>query len=369
MAEKTRNIRDKPEDALEFLKKISSELVDENAELKNELELKERELDLIYAVIRKVTFSMNWDEIQDRVVELVMDFFPVVRFFLIALYGDNNTIFIRMKSSKNGQGQISDAVVLPFKVDENTRWDEVVSTEEWSRYFEQKDEIRGLQSSFIPLSFQDHELGFLMICKHRNEEYGKSEWRFLCTIANYVGSVIDNSHLFQLARTDALTGLFTRRFMKLRLARELEWATRNGSKIAVYMLDIDHFKKINDTYGHPCGDQVLVELANRLRRIQSRNEQIYRYGGEEILVCAHECGIDEALERGELIRGIIGGEPFTMHCGDKNVSKTITVSAGVAVFPEHASTMEELVDAADRALYAAKQSGRNRVVAFSGDIE
>ncbi len=369
MADKRLSIYDNPTDSIEFLKKIAGELVNENAELKNNLDLKERELDLIYAVIRNVTFSMNWDDIQERVVELVMDFFTVVRFFLIALYGDNNTVYIKMKSSNNDECPISDEIRMPFQVDENTRWDEVVSTEEWSRFFESMSIIKGLQSSFIPLSFQDHELGFLMICKHSNEEYGKSEWRFLCTIANYVGSVIDNSHLFQLARTDPLTGLFTRRFLKQRLSREIEWAARNGSRIAVYMLDIDHFKRVNDTYGHPCGDQVLVSIANRLRKVHTRSEQIYRYGGEEILVCSHESDRAEAVERGELIRSVIADEPFIMRCGEDTVSKTITISAGVAVFPEDAATMEDLIDCADKALYAAKETGRNRVVAYSTDLD
>ncbi|MCK5843467.1 MAG: sensor domain-containing diguanylate cyclase, partial [Victivallales bacterium] len=331
---------------------------------------KDRELDLIYTVIRKITFSMGRDEIQKRVSELVVDFFPIVRFFLIALFGENNNLHLKMKygGEQSREAAVTDILPMPFPLDENVKWDEIVSTDEWSQYFEKVDLV-DVQSSFIPLSFQDRELGFLMICKNQEEEYSKSEWRFLCTIANYVGSVLDNSYLFHIARTDPLTGLFTRRFLNHKLKRETEWAALSDSSIAVYMLDIDRFKVVNDTYGHPAGDQVLAALAGRLHAAQKEHEQVFRVGGEEMLVTSHGISREKAIERAEWIRALIADKPFTFTSGGENVSRTITISIGVAVCPEDSANPEELLSKADLALYASKSNGRNRVTAYSPEID
>lgn len=159
------------------------------------------------------------------------------------------------------------------------------------------------------------------------------------------------------AMHDSLTGLFNRRYLDEMLERELARAKREGPPLTVMMLDIDHFKKLNDTYGHPAGDEVLRSLAARLRE-HSRAEDIpCRYGGEEFLLVLPNMSRDDALTRGEHWRQDI--EMMRIEVGGLTLS--ITISIGIATFPNHGDTRETLIQAADKALYTAKHNGRNRV--------
>ncbi|MFC1474515.1 diguanylate cyclase [bacterium] len=341
------------------LKSITADLINENAELKNALEVKERELALIYTLNRKITFSMEWDEIQEMVVELIMDFFPVVRFCMIALYGDDNELTLKIKGGDDPV--VSNRLRVNTDIDETSQWDEIVATEEWNSYFSGIDFIKSLQSSFIPLAFNHHQMGFLMICKHKNVQYDKDEWRFLSTIANYVGMVLDNSRLDKISRTDSLTGLYNRWFFSHRLNREVARATRDQSSLSIFMIDIDHFKKVNDTYGHPAGDQVLVQLSKRIRDFAERGEQVFRIGGEEIVLLLPDLEKNEAASRAEELRKIIADRPFVFGEPDSEISKAITVSIGVATFPTDAADEKELFSMSDQAMYRAKSHGRNKV--------
>jgi diguanylate cyclase (GGDEF)-like protein len=158
---------------------------------------------------------------------------------------------------------------------------------------------------------------------------------------------------------DGLTGLFNRHFMEIALERELRRAARHNKPVAILMLDIDHFKEFNDTYGHDAGDTVLRELGEAL--LQSvRNEDILcRYGGEEFVAIMPELSLDAAMERAESLRRMVS----EMRVRIRGESlREITLSIGVAVYPQHAETLEEVLRAADRALYEAKHLGRNRAI-------
>jgi diguanylate cyclase (GGDEF)-like protein len=167
------------------------------------------------------------------------------------------------------------------------------------------------------------------------------------------------SRLEQQSIRDALTGLFNRHFMEIALEREIQRSVRHDKPVAIMMLDIDHFKQFNDTFGHEAGDTVLRELGEVL--LQSvRNEDILcRFGGEEFVAILPETALDAALERAEALRRLVR-ELKVRHRGESLCE--ITMSIGVAVFPQHAETPAEIMRAADRALYEAKHLGRNRVV-------
>ena len=163
--------------------------------------------------------------------------------------------------------------------------------------------------------------------------------------------------LRQQAMHDSLTGLFNRRYLDEMLERELARAKREGPPLTVMMLDIDYFKKLNDTYGHQAGDEVLRCLADLLRD-HSRAEDIpCRYGGEEFLLVLPNMGRDDALSRAEQWRHEF--EVMRMRFGKDTLSSTISI--GIATFPDHGHTRDTLIEAADKALYAAKHNGRNRV--------
>ncbi len=145
---------------------------------------------------------------------------------------------------------------------------------------------------------------------------------------------------------------------------ELRRAQRHGRPIAAIMVDVDHFKRFNDTFGHEAGDLVLRELAGVLARFARESDVASRYGGEEFLVLLPECPFDAALSKAEQLREEIAKLELRY---DGQPLGPVNVSLGVAAFPDHAKESEELLRCADDALYLAKQTGRNRVVAFSSD--
>jgi diguanylate cyclase (GGDEF)-like protein len=179
---------------------------------------------------------------------------------------------------------------------------------------------------------------------------------FLLAIARLAGLVADQR---RLATTDVLTGLRTRRFFGAQLPFELTKARRAGTSLAVLIVDVDHFKSINDRYGHPAGDRVLIEVARRLRESVRHADFIARYGGEEFALVVPEVGPQELASIGERLRTQVASSPIQV---SPDVGIDVTVSVGTAGYPRHGNSPAELITTADRALYAAKSQGRDRVV-------
>jgi diguanylate cyclase (GGDEF)-like protein len=159
----------------------------------------------------------------------------------------------------------------------------------------------------------------------------------------------------QLSLTDPLTGLGNVRQLGDALRRESERATRFGRTLGVLALDLDHFKEVNDRYGHRAGDAVLVEFAQRVRRAVREVDLTFRQGGEEFVILLPETDVAGSLTAARRIGEAIRESPIPL--GNNDIS--VTVSVGVAVFPRHARTAAGIVDAADAALYAAKHAGRD----------
>jgi diguanylate cyclase (GGDEF)-like protein len=167
--------------------------------------------------------------------------------------------------------------------------------------------------------------------------------------------------LRRLATRDQLTGLLNRREFDRILAEESERAARFGRPLALILVDIDHFKKVNDTYGHPAGDEVLREVARRLGSLMRSVDRVTRFGGEEFALVAMETDRPAALETARRICAEMARTPIQAG----SVTLPVTVSAGLAVLPGDAKDGKTLIAAADKALYAAKGAGRNRAMAFA----
>jgi two-component system, cell cycle response regulator len=171
-----------------------------------------------------------------------------------------------------------------------------------------------------------------------------------------------NARLAQLAVTDGLTGLYNHRHLHERLSLEVERSQRSGLPLSLLMLDVDHFKQFNDTYGHPAGDEVLRQLARVLNDTRRANDVVARYGGEEFAVILVDTAKFTAAKVAERVRERIAAHDFTEAVSKSGRGTSISVSIGVATFPDDGTDSEGLVRAADTALYAAKRAGRNRVV-------
>jgi diguanylate cyclase (GGDEF)-like protein len=172
-----------------------------------------------------------------------------------------------------------------------------------------------------------------------------------------------NRELERLSISDGLTGLFNHRHMQEVVHEEFERAKRTGEPLSVVMFDIDHFKAINDTYGHQAGDRVLQELAEILRRTAREIDKLGRYGGEEFIAVLPETSIDAAATFAERVRERVARHPFAVGRAEP---LHLTISAGAATYP-HAGVYNPrtLVQKADQAMYAAKAAGRNRTMRYN----
>lgn len=169
---------------------------------------------------------------------------------------------------------------------------------------------------------------------------------------------IEERALEHLATHDGLTGLYNHRTFYQLLEEEVARARRYDRPFALLMLDIDHFKQVNDVHGHPAGDAVLRGLSTRLAEQVRIIDRVCRYGGEEIAILLPEMNEEAASATAERLRGAVAAAPFPTGPG---ADVAITVSIGVAIFPQDGANTEALAAAADHGLYAAKQGGRNRV--------
>ena len=182
--------------------------------------------------------------------------------------------------------------------------------------------------------------------------------RVLEAIGAQAGTAIQNARLYELATVDGLTGLFVRRYFDGRLREELERARRYQTEFSVVLLDVDNFKKLNDTYGHGVGDRVLREVAQVMRRNMRGVDIPARYGGEEFAFILPRTGMLDAHAVAERLRQDISEARIA--ADDKVVR--VSASLGLSSYPESgAESADEMVKLADTALYRAKQTGKNRV--------
>jgi diguanylate cyclase (GGDEF)-like protein len=211
----------------------------------------------------------------------------------------------------------------------------------------------------IPLISFGQTLGVLTLHSTERDTFHEGELQPLESVADICASSIQNAHYVervkQLAYLDGLTGIFNRRFFEMRILEEMERARRYGTGMAIVMVDIDQFKRLNDEFGHLLGDEVLRQVSSLFHQQLRKIDVVCRYGGEEFAIILSQTSASHALTVAEKLRRMVENWQFP------GVARSVTISAGVAAFPDHGSTRDDLVRAADKGLYAAKQEGRNRI--------
>jgi diguanylate cyclase (GGDEF)-like protein len=280
----------------------------------------------------------------------------------------------------------------PLIIDDYSKWTGR------ARVYEQGHPFQAVMSA--PMLWQGKVSGVIHLLRDDDsKKFTQEELNLLILFANHAAVAVENARLFSLldkelterkrteeklqeankrleeqleeikilqdylreqAIRDSLTGLYNRRYLDETMERELARARRENYSVSVIMIDIDHFKNFNDTYGHQAGDKVLTALSGLLRSGVRQGDIACRYGGEEFLVIMP--GVDEvdAKRRAEAIRSSFNG--LRVNYGEAELS--VSISIGVAFYPQHGNDMNEIVKAADAALYEAKQSGRNLVHIF-----
>jgi two-component system cell cycle response regulator len=228
--------------------------------------------------------------------------------------------------------------------------------------FTRRANLEGMRSLLIlPLVVREDAIGALALAAHRPDAFHEGVRPTLSVLANQLAVALSNAaavkRLEEMATTDGLTGCLNKRAFLEELDAKLRSAERFGRKLSLLVTDLDHFKSVNDTYGHDVGDVVIKGLGTILMKVKRDTDSVARFGGEEFCVLCEETDTPGAVKLGERVREELGATVFQTELGKLG----ITCSIGVATFPNDARTPAELFKAADLALYAAKHGGRDRV--------
>ena len=337
----------------------------ENARLYQLERRRAEQLEAINAVARQTTAVLDLDELLTVVCRLILEWFRVVDHVAVLL---SETDCMRVRAYEGrltpnmpmgaqlapGAGLAARALALGKSIIEN----DVSKVEGYiSGFAETRAEI------CVPLIFFGEKLGTLALDSATQGVFEPEDVQPLESVADICAAAIQNANHFerirQLAYVDGLTGIHNRRFFEMRILEELERASRFGGRMSVIMMDIDHFKRLNDEFGHLLGDEVLRAVSTILKHQLRKMDMVCRYGGEEFAVVVPETSGENALTVAEKLRRQVEAYNFP------GVPRPVTISCGVADYPVHGNTRDEVVAAADAALYVAKLSGRNRVVAAS----
>jgi diguanylate cyclase (GGDEF)-like protein len=331
----------------------------QNARLYSLEQQRARQLQAINAIAQQTTAVLDLEELLGTVCGLIQNAFRVshVSLFLredhdLVLRAHHGTLTPRIP--QGGRFPAS-----------NEPWASILAT---SRTTTESDLRKATSMRFfaesasrmrIPLISYGQTLGVLALDSDQTDAFRDGDLQSLESVADICATAIQNAHYVervkQLAYLDGLTGIFNRRFFEMRILEEIERARRYGTGMAVIMADIDQFKRLNDEFGHVLGDEVLRQASSLFNQQLRKIDVVCRYGGEEFGILLTQASAQHAMNIAEKLRKMVEEWQFP------GVPRTVTISAGAAAFPDHGTTRDELVKAADQALYAAKQSGRNRV--------
>ncbi|WP_437589234.1 diguanylate cyclase [Sorangium sp. So ce1000] len=224
----------------------------------------------------------------------------------------------------------------------------------------------------LPLVVHDRPLGTLVLGSRRRAAFTDSVRSTLEVLASHMAVSLSNARMVrrleELATMDGLTGLLNKRAMLEVADQKITAARRFSRRLSVLVTDIDHFKKVNDTYGHDVGDVIIKGLGDVLRRAKRTTDAVARFGGEEFVVICEETDARGAMLLAERVREELGRTTFHAAGSNGPVQCQVTCSIGIATYPEAGSTWEELFKAADESLYVSKRSGRNRSTAWSPSV-
>lgn len=221
--------------------------------------------------------------------------------------------------------------------------------------------------SYMVVPIRDEKAGVMGVVnvtdKLSRRSFGSNDLELLTILANQAGIALTNAALYEKATVDNLTRLHVRRYFFQRLSELVKKARQREQPLSLLMLDLDHFKRLNDTYGHPAGDAVLRSAGKLLRSLVRNVDVASRYGGEEFAVILPDADVEVASRIGERIRAAIAAHGFE-HDGDRH---SVTVSIGIASLHED-ERRDHLIKRADQALYDAKDRGRNLVAIAADDV-
>ncbi len=339
---------------------LLSELRESNVRLDEKIQ----EVSILYQASQMISSELQLQALLDMAMNAIAEITEIDR-GSTWLLSEENGVFNLMShlgdASMLSNKLTSDDSNVIYKVQETKEPVEYEAGRNESLELSEKDKIIfGTSFVVVPILSQGEFLGMVHLCASESlERFTARDIRLIKVFAIQLGAAVKNAQLYEQAITDGMTKLYLHRYFKQRLSDEIKRAARFKRKIAMIMVDIDHFKLLNDNYGHQTGDEVLKHVAAILRRAVRTHDLPARYGGEEFALVLPETDMVGAVAVAERIRRSIENE--VIEYGGAVIRKT--ASFGVAVFPDCADDMDSLIKAADVALYWSKEHGRNQVTA------
>ncbi|MBQ3643469.1 MAG: diguanylate cyclase [Candidatus Riflebacteria bacterium] len=333
---------------------------------KADLDDKIMQLSTLYEVGKAVTSELNFVKLQNMILDIVAKVLRAEKGSLMLIDDAEKTMTIGVaiglseEITRDTRLEVGDSVAgwavknRKFLFVKNVEEDEVFLNIK-------KQNIKAGTLMCAPLISKDKIMGALNVSKATPGSFSDNDFELFVNLANQVAIAIDNARLYRYAVTDEMTKLYNHRYFQQRLDEELLRADRYEDHISLLILDVDHFKHFNDTYGHPEGDRVLKTVARLIEKSIREIDIAARYGGEEFVVVCPEKSGTGALVPAERIRKAIEGFDFRIN----GVHVPITVSVGAACYPDNATTKAELIKKSDTALYYSKENGRNRSTLYN----
>lgn len=313
--------------------------------------LKKQELSLVYSIINNISKTIDIVELTQIVLDITHEVLSAEEIDIILPKGEGYRITTRLQDGEK---------IARRKLKPDDPLANII--EQWQNGCMHAVEASGVRTEIcFPIEKGSHRL-CLIVARNRTTPFADDRVALIEAVCNHFAIAFENARLYNIATTDELTGLFTVRHFRTCLDRRMEAFDRYGERFTLMIIDIDNFKKVNDVYGHVTGDDVLKHVAGCIAESVASTDQTFRYGGEEFTVILPATGRDGGMHVAERIRARVANTPVTL---TSEVVLTNTVSIGLAVCPDDVATLKELMLQADKALYAAKHGGKNRVVAHS----
>lgn len=311
---------------------------------------KSNEISMIYTIIESVSKSIDLEDLKNITLDIVANTFASEEVNIVLPLRDGNYRVISRSSAKAEHHRLAEpGFTLATAI---KRW--------LAGELAGKEVLADRTTAYLPIARGDIPLALLEV-RSPQSPFSEEKLRFMDSVINPIAIAFENARLYTIAITDELTGLYTVRHFRNCLDRQREMFERHGEKFILLLIDIDNFKAVNDTYGHPIGDTVLKRVSWSIAEALRQSDLAFRYGGEEFAVLLPKTGQAGGLHVAERIRTMVAE-------GETDAGGAVirsTVSIGLALFPENCTTVRDLVVEADNALYAAKRSGKNRVVSSS----
>jgi len=332
-----------------------------------------RDLSLIYEIGQEVNSMIDLDRLYASIAATLKKHLKVNEFALMAFdekgeelqvkaaFGFKNPEAVSRMVFRAGEGISGLAAQTGKKI-------YIKDTSEEGRFLNYKGERSSDPSSFlsIPLLYKDEVLGVINFGRAGVSSFTFQDVKMLSLTAGQISLAIANARLYtrtrELTVKDELTGINNRRHFQNMLQMEWKRAIRFHRPLSLIMIDVDHFKDYNDAFGHLQGDQVLRQIGGILRRNLREVDTVARFGGEEFVLLLPDTDKRGAIAVAEKVRLLVEGHSFVTE--ERKETKSISISAGVATYPDDVEEMDNLIDHADIALYRAKERGRNRIECF-----